>query len=314
MSTLEAQIPFRGSPIALEGGIPRFCDLDAYVGNYQRIAADHVRAMRPGASNPFIEDALWKVLEHSTQDILLRHLSPGSSILDVGVGLGRVLGPLRQYERYGVDISHDYLVQAQAAGIHVAFARAEQLPFEDGAFDAVVACDVLEHVFDLNAVCREMLRVLRPGGLLVVRVPSREDLSAYLADGLPYEFIHVRSFDLSGLRLLFGKVFGMQFVDGGEVGPYLQGSTRLRLRLLPEPVRARIAAMVRSLPTGPMGLPLKRVFETSEEAFEQWIYWLRDNHPTQFEALSPLLLLGIEVNAAFRKVSLAGNGSGSFSP
>ena len=54
------------------------------------------------------------------------------------------------------------------------------MPYEDGFFDAIVACDVLEHVIDLNECCRQILRVLKPGGVLIVRVPFKEDLSPYL--------------------------------------------------------------------------------------------------------------------------------------
>jgi len=301
MSLAESKITFRGEPRVVLDGIPRFCEMDAYVGNYERIASDHVAAMRPGAANPFIEEELWQSLERSTQAIVKRHLPPGSTILDVGVGLGRLLDPLSEFDRYGVDISQDYLARAREVGIQVAFARAEELPFDDSVFDAVVVCDVLEHVLDLNVVCREMLRVLKPGGLLIVRVPSREDLSVYLRDDLAYEFIHLRNFDLAGLRLLFQKIFCMSYLEGSEVCPYLQGSSRLRLRLLPEVTRSKMVQLLPDLPPGPDSLRLKEAFKIGEEAFERWMYWLRDHHPQQFSLVAPHLLLGIEVNAAFRK-------------
>jgi SAM-dependent methyltransferase len=47
---------------------------------------------------------------------------------------------------------------------HAAGGQLERLPFADGAFDAVVAADVLEHVPDLPRVVRELGRVLAPGG------------------------------------------------------------------------------------------------------------------------------------------------------
>ena len=53
---------------------------------------------------------------------------------------------------------------AQRGHFHAAGGRLERLPFADGAFDAVVAADVLEHVPDLPAVVRELGRVLAPGG------------------------------------------------------------------------------------------------------------------------------------------------------
>jgi 2-polyprenyl-6-hydroxyphenyl methylase / 3-demethylubiquinone-9 3-methyltransferase len=51
--------------------------------------------------------------------------------------------------------------------------RLERLPFGDGAFDAVVAADVLEHVPDLPAAVAELARVLAPGGRLVFDTINR---------------------------------------------------------------------------------------------------------------------------------------------
>jgi SAM-dependent methyltransferase len=46
------------------------------------------------------------------------------------------------------------------------------LPFRDGAFDAAVCSETLEHVFDDMAMLRELRRVARPGGRLAVSVPA----------------------------------------------------------------------------------------------------------------------------------------------
>ncbi|NOJ43535.1 class I SAM-dependent methyltransferase [Bradyrhizobium australiense] len=60
----------------------------------------------------------------------------------------------------------------------------ERLPFADGTFDVVFARAVLHHMRDLDSACREMFRVLRPGGMLIAareHVISREsDLGAFL--------------------------------------------------------------------------------------------------------------------------------------
>jgi SAM-dependent methyltransferase len=49
---------------------------------------------------------------------------------------------------------------------------ATAMPFEDGAFDRVIAAEVLEHVLDDQQAMNELARVLRPGGLAAVTVPS----------------------------------------------------------------------------------------------------------------------------------------------
>lgn len=64
--------------------------------------------------------------------------------------------------------------------------RGEELPYPDNSFDTVLSIQVLEHVEDPYAVLSEMLRVLRPGGFLVVMVPQTSCL--HLAPQHYYNF------------------------------------------------------------------------------------------------------------------------------
>ncbi len=299
MADAACNIGFSRAPLREVDGIPVFCETDRYTTNYERVALDHLAAMRPGVDNPFIPDELWKTLDSSTRALVERHTAPGGSVLDVGVGLGRVLGPLTQYRRFGVDLSLDYLRHAGEAGIEVACARAESLPFADGVFDTVITADVLEHVFDLNLALRELIRVLKPGGCLIIRVPNKEDLEVYLRDDLPYEFIHLRAFDLHGLRLLLAKVFGMAFVEGAEVGPHLQGAPRLRLRLLPESLREAARSLARK--HWLCYWPIRAALALSEEGFLVWLNRVQRRWPDRYREIAPVVIMGIEFNAVFRK-------------
>jgi 2-polyprenyl-6-hydroxyphenyl methylase/3-demethylubiquinone-9 3-methyltransferase len=89
----------------------------------------------------------------------------GGVLLDVGCG-GGLLAPHvpAGYRHVGVDLSESALAVAAAHGVEPVRADAADLPFEDAAFDVVVAGEVLEHVPDFRAVVVEALRVLRPGG------------------------------------------------------------------------------------------------------------------------------------------------------
>jgi 2-polyprenyl-3-methyl-5-hydroxy-6-metoxy-1,4-benzoquinol methylase len=285
-------------PESTSNGIPIFSLKDIYIENYEKIAGDHVSQISETQENPFMEEELWVSLEASTREYIKRHVAKGSRILDVGVGLGRLLEPLTEYERFGVDISLEYLSIAKSRGIEVALAKIEELPYTPEFFDAIVICDVLEHVFDLNFCCERILACLRPGGVLIVRVPYREDLSAYLDEQLPYEFVHLRNFDESSLRLHFQKIFGLHYLESASTTPYLQGTPRLKLRLLPEVQRSRLAAFAK---THPEFGDIENALKVSEESFQSWIYGLKSNNREIFNEVSNDLILGIDINAVFLK-------------
>ena len=84
---------------------------------------------------------------------------------------------IRRQHDAGTDLSEDALAYARhhPQGSVLA-AAAEQLPFADGCADLLVSSDVLEHLDDDRVALREYRRVLRPGGLLLVTVPSYQSL------------------------------------------------------------------------------------------------------------------------------------------
>jgi SAM-dependent methyltransferase len=96
-------------------------------------------------------------------------------VLDVGCGTGANAGVLASGGRLvaGVDVAALPLALGRT-DTHTARLRADgrALPFADQVFDLVCALDVLEHLDDDAAAVRELRRVLRPGGVLVVFVPA----------------------------------------------------------------------------------------------------------------------------------------------
>jgi len=102
---------------------------------------------------------------------------PGDGILlDAGGGTGRSSFHLRPLVGRLVlcDFSLPMLRQGQAkGGMELTQARAEALPFRDSAFDRVLVVDALHHFFDQQAAIRELIRVLKPGGRIVIEEPDR---------------------------------------------------------------------------------------------------------------------------------------------
>jgi ubiquinone/menaquinone biosynthesis C-methylase UbiE len=107
------------------------------------------------------------------------------SILDVGCGQGhwgRLLLKLseRPMTLHGVDSEPKWIEVAREKAapfspkhqLHYQMARAEKLPFPDESFDMVTCQTVLIHVKDPMIAIQEMLRVLKPGGLMVAAEPN----------------------------------------------------------------------------------------------------------------------------------------------
>jgi ubiquinone/menaquinone biosynthesis C-methylase UbiE len=108
---------------------------------------------------------------------LLKHKS--SRILDIGCGRGfyehAVLQILPKPIISGIDINDLYLKQARKnVKSQRAFFKkssAYRLPFADNTFDAIIASEILEHLENDKLALREMFRVLRKNGILLVTVP-----------------------------------------------------------------------------------------------------------------------------------------------
>lgn len=107
-------------------------------------------------------------------DALHRWLGPvmGRLVLDLGCGKGRFAACLSESGArvIGFDLSHGMLQAARQKRLSVARASARRLPLADACSDAVVLVEVIEHVApsDLSSLLREVHRVLRPGGKVLI--------------------------------------------------------------------------------------------------------------------------------------------------
>ncbi|MHB8565707.1 MAG: class I SAM-dependent methyltransferase [Nitrososphaerales archaeon] len=107
----------------------------------------------------------------------------GLAVLDVGTGLGSTVGFLSDHLPKGsklwtIDPSQEMLDKARntkfgsdaskASRIEFVQGNAEELGFEDDFFDVIVSVMVLHHLENLDAVCRQLFRVLKKGGKLIL--------------------------------------------------------------------------------------------------------------------------------------------------
>lgn len=141
--------------------------------------------------------------------ILLKLFSKGEKVLDLGCGDGVVAEALQEklkIEVIGMDISRAALEKAKKRGIKVVLGSSEnKLPFQDQTFDAVFWGDNVEHLFSPIRTAREIRRVLKSNGRLVISCPNmgywRYRLYFFLKGRLPdTEWTGLKSWDWSHIR------------------------------------------------------------------------------------------------------------------
>lgn len=150
-------------------------------------------------------------------------------ILDVGCHGGRFTYEISKLfpkaSIYGIDISSKAInfAKSKYAAMHFQVARAERLPFLHNTFDLVNCLEVLEHVEDPKKVVYEIYKVLKPGGIFIVIIPSENLLFkiiwffwTHLGPGRVWHHTHIQKFrrnnfdrllENGGFEILYRKDF-----------------------------------------------------------------------------------------------------------
>lgn len=157
---------------------------DDYTENYDRICADDLQEPKTPS---VVKEILACLVEEQAAGVTC----------DLGCGDGYVIRRVRASRRLAVDIARRYL-EGLPPEITRVWSRAEELPLRGGVLDTLICTDLIEHVLDVKPVRDQMVRVLRPGGRLLLGVPFEQDLSvyelpAYRAKYGRYKYVHLRS-------------------------------------------------------------------------------------------------------------------------
>ena len=112
----------------------------------------------------------------------VKRYGSGRDVLEVGCGTGLVLSRIGRFARSarGVDLSPGMLEKARARGLDVVLGSATELPFENNQFDVTCSFKVLAHVPEIELALREMVRVTRPGGMVLAEFYNPYSLRAVL--------------------------------------------------------------------------------------------------------------------------------------
>ncbi len=124
-------------------------------------------------------------------------------VLDIGCGTGLILEGIEGGAfAVGLDFSKKALSCCRRRRINnLVCADVEHLPIADSSVDLVLALDLLEHIEDDNALLREIVRILRPGGYLLATVPAHQSLWSEHDEALH----HFRRYSKKGFLRLVSK-------------------------------------------------------------------------------------------------------------
>jgi SAM-dependent methyltransferase len=96
-----------------------------------------------------------------------------------------------------IDNAPDLVQHYSAGGLQTALGSAYEIPFPDAYFKGIFCCWLLEHLPDPERAMVEFYRVLKPGGLCSIVVPTPVNMEAFYAD-----YTHIRPFTVLSLRQL----------------------------------------------------------------------------------------------------------------
>lgn len=143
---------------------------------------------------------------------------PAQTILDGGCGAGALLAELAtRGKAYGADISESAIRITRTRGLHnLVQCDIQRAAFASETFDAILLCDVLEHVPDDNQAIAEAARMLKPGGLLIMTLPALGLLWSSHDEALG----HLRRYGKRGVRRMIESMglrvkkvsFGLSFL------------------------------------------------------------------------------------------------------
>lgn len=159
-----------------------------YVGRCQFILDSPLAVIVSLLTNPFffVRRNLFRNIRHFANRMEGR-------MLDFGCGD-------KPYERYFCNVSEYVGCDIEVSGhdhtnekVDV-FYDGKHLPFGDGSFDSVLSSEVFEHIFNLESIVKELCRVLKPGGGLIVTVPF-----VWNEHEVPYDFGRYTSFGITDL-------------------------------------------------------------------------------------------------------------------
>jgi ubiquinone/menaquinone biosynthesis C-methylase UbiE len=179
---------------------------------------------------------------HPQVRLLMTIVKADETYVEVGCGGGQICREVGQLARViGVDaapiaIGHaEVLCAGMKSMVVLACASAESIPLGESCVDGVYSFEVLEHLWDPKIALKEMIRVTKPGGFLLISMPNGFSLDLHLHKR---RLVRCIEFSLAACRRLHDHVVGQVFQN---VSPVLDGEVYPDCDLITAIVPANLA-------------------------------------------------------------------------
>jgi len=228
------------------------------IGGFRRFL--HRQQFSPGFAgiwlNPFFlaRKGLWRAI-----GALAPHLR--GALLDIGCG-GKPYQALFKVQTYtGLEIDSP---QARARKVADRFYDGGEFPFESRSFDSAFCSQVLEHVFDPDRFIAEIVRVLKPGGTLLLTVPFVWDEHEQ-----PWDYARYSSFGLKALLERHGLRLVEQHKLSADVGVLFQliNAYLYKITITRFPALNLLVCALLMAPVTLLGLGLSRLLPANPDLY-----------------------------------------------
>jgi SAM-dependent methyltransferase len=172
--------------------------------------------------------------------LMFSEIPNNSSVLDLGCAMGQhgeYLAREKNCVVYGIDIVDEVVEVALSKGVKaIKHDLNDPLPYKNGEFDNVLAGDVFEHIYSVERLASECLRVLKVNGKLIANIPNYNGwenrfltlfgkMDKYVTGGDDKTFsVHIQQFNYDRIMYLFSTVGyrNIWIKPVGRVGKYFK--------------------------------------------------------------------------------------------